>query len=395
MPAQLVPFVWPRAWSARAGLALLSGTPFNCAVVDGDGPPGLTGITVVTRAKAPAVVVEGEWPGVAPVKAGSAGPTGSPWVDSNGWKIRLAQAREPGRAVWVQLKTPEAGQEVNRLLAMADAAWCGARWVVDFGDDLARGLAAGNDRAKGQWERLVRAAAFFEQHCGRQALAPAARLGVLSSYAGEDEFLAEEVLNLAARRHLAYRVLVKGEALAAESLAGLQAVLYCDTAAPAKGVLAALEAFVRGGGLLLARRATVAALRGATPTGESYPRAVMYKLGRGRIAGPKHEWDDPYLLALDAHLMLSKRNDLVRLYNPGLLLPQVTSDGKRTVVQVVNFAGRGSANDVVLLVQTKFGEAVFVSLEHPEPRRLTVQREAGRTELYLPAFGIYGVVELR
>ncbi|HBY60493.1 MAG TPA: hypothetical protein DEH78_11770 [Solibacterales bacterium] len=397
MPDDLVPFLWPGSWAASTGAALLAGTPFNCLVTAGAPPtPAPASMKVVSLADAPAVVVKGEWPGVpSQAKSGGGGPTGNPWVDSNAWRIRLAQARNPGRAIWVEFAKPEQGQAVNRLLTLADTAWCGARWIVDIGDELARGLSEGNSAAKAEWERLTRAAAFFERNRARQTLAPAARLGVLSSFEGEDEFLAQEVLNLAARRHLAYRILIKGAQFAPQSLAGLRGVLYTDAAPPPQAVLAALSAFVREGGLLLAAKPTLAAIPGATRTGETLPRAELYRLGKGRIAAPKTDWDDPYLLALDAHLILSKQNDLARLYNPGLLLPIVSGDGRRTVVQMVNFAGRGSANDVALLVQTPFQAATFCSLEQPEPKPLAVQREAGRNELYLPPFSIYAAVELR
>src|ERR1035438_6630208 len=100
MVAQWTPMRWPDAWKDPSALSLLKGTAIDYLLIgkgadlgavreraqqnrfrvaDPDALP--TGITKV----------KGEWPGVKMSRGGAAqmagGPTGVPWVDSNGWRI--------------------------------------------------------------------------------------------------------------------------------------------------------------------------------------------------------------------------------------------------------------------------------------------------------------------
>ena len=44
----------------------------------------------------------------------------------------------------------------------------------------------------------------------------------------------------------------------------------------------------------------------------------MYNVGKGQIAVAEEGFQDPYQVAVDTHLLVSRRNDLVRLYNPAV-----------------------------------------------------------------------------
>src|SRR5512142_1027962 len=105
------PMKWPAAWKDPRTLDLLKGTAINYLVIEKGSDIGPVaaraqqqGLTIGEAASPPAgvTVIKGEWPGVKLTQSGaldraSAGPTGVPWVDSNGWKIRLTAALEPGR----------------------------------------------------------------------------------------------------------------------------------------------------------------------------------------------------------------------------------------------------------------------------------------------------------
>src|SRR5690349_6789272 len=92
MVPQWTPFRWPARWTDPSALTLLEGTPINHLLMDSAG--SLDGIRArakqmgIAAGAAPAgvTVVKGEWPGVQmPGGSGQgAGPTGVPWVDSNG-----------------------------------------------------------------------------------------------------------------------------------------------------------------------------------------------------------------------------------------------------------------------------------------------------------------------
>src|SRR5277367_5436511 len=106
MTLELMPMRWPKQWQNPATVARLRDTRIDCLLIEDD--PALR--TVIDEARrndirviqspsqVPGVtVIEGEWPGIRMSQSknrdeSSTGPTGLPWVDSNGWKIRLAAA---------------------------------------------------------------------------------------------------------------------------------------------------------------------------------------------------------------------------------------------------------------------------------------------------------------
>ena len=54
------------------------------------------------------------WPGIASPASGAeaSGPTANPWIDSNGWLLRLAQIRAPQKTVWLTFTPPGAPRVV-------------------------------------------------------------------------------------------------------------------------------------------------------------------------------------------------------------------------------------------------------------------------------------------
>src|SRR5947209_5185324 len=92
------PFRWPREWKGLPRQELLAASGIDCVLEEGD--PAPAGITIV----------KGEWPGVRIARAGTAvesGPTGVPWVDSNGWLVQLTAALHPGTDVWIDAPPQE------------------------------------------------------------------------------------------------------------------------------------------------------------------------------------------------------------------------------------------------------------------------------------------------
>ncbi|MCX6638077.1 MAG: hypothetical protein NT090_23725, partial [Acidobacteria bacterium] len=98
-----VPMRWPAGWAGPAALELLKDTPVNCLVAGQRAgllrePAAKLGITVVDTPPDDVAVIDGVWPGMR-ISQGrrrddaEAGPTGAPWIDSNGWAVKLARAR--------------------------------------------------------------------------------------------------------------------------------------------------------------------------------------------------------------------------------------------------------------------------------------------------------------
>ena len=153
--ASSIPFQWPGVWKDPGALSLLSGSPINCDLVPRGNEFGpiterarQAGLQVADAASPPSgvTVVDGLWPGVKLSESGEvdradAGPTGEPWVDSNGWKIRLTSALHPGAAVWVN-----AAPKGSRLpaeaykVAIADAV---AHGMGNLGGLAAKGTSTG------------------------------------------------------------------------------------------------------------------------------------------------------------------------------------------------------------------------------------------------------------
>jgi hypothetical protein len=261
------------------------------------------------------------WPGIRITEPrgadASTGPTGPPWLDSNAWYVRLVRALQDPKTLWLGFDPPAIGQPLAGAayqLAIADSAVYGARWLVSLDPHLRVGLSRRSGAALDAWRRVAASLGFFEAHQEWTRYTPEGQLGVVSDYAGADEFLSFEVLNLLARRGSLFRIVDKRSALAA-SFADLDAVLYPDAAPPAPELAQKLDAFVDQGGTLVAPPFWPA--RGASDESAWFPRFRVFRCGKGRLAVSRAELEDPSLLADDAQLLMSHRYDRLRLFNPG------------------------------------------------------------------------------
>lgn len=374
------PLSWPPEWKRSSGAKTVETADFTPC------NPGALPAGVIT--------VKGEQAGIRRQTGGaSGGPTGAAWVDSNGWHIRLARMQNPGKTVWVESEPPKAGEVVTveqYLIGVADAGAHGGRWVVVLDEPFRRGVAEGKADALRDWERIRAAVRFFGAHAAWDPMPGRAVLGVLSDYAGDNEFLAGEILNLAARQQLPYQLLDKKTFQRVP--ATLSAVVYPDAQPPAPPARAALAQFAEAGGLLIVGQAW------GKPSGEPLPesptiRYSVYPSGKGRIAVAK-EMDDPYLVAADAQVLLSHRNDIARLWNGGSLGMYVTGDARRSVVHLVNYTGRAFGDPVSLWVAGQFRSAMLYSLDSPEGKVLPVVPQRGGAELHLPPVPVYAAVEV-
>ena len=103
-PADWIPIEWPAQWGPGQ-LSLLRDTPFNALAFKAAPPPALAAAARAAGLQAPAVawhawtdvdwaqsadvlaIGDGFWPAYSwkGVADGTAGPTGEPWLDANGW----------------------------------------------------------------------------------------------------------------------------------------------------------------------------------------------------------------------------------------------------------------------------------------------------------------------
>jgi hypothetical protein len=423
-PNRLVPFRWPAGWTPDH-LKLLAGSPINCLLINDPGQSidaaaraaGLevrewSSLSPAPLAKvrwdgsAPIVAVtEVAWPQIKPMERGAnaeAGPTGVPWIDSTSWVARLAASRAPSKQVWLGCDPP--GDQVLTArayrLAIADCAATGARWMISLDPKLAAGIAAGNAEALATWQQMSDTLAFFEKRAAWRSYRQRGPLGVISTFAGDNEFMSTEVLNLAARRNLLYRVIDRSVA-GSDDLGGLRAVLWVDPEKPSATLTTKLSAFARGGGLLIVSRAAAAAFPGERNLDCAVAGYDLRAFGKGGVASPQRDWDDPYFVALDSHNLISRRYDPVRVFNGSSLWVHYSADprGTASLIQFVEFAGgrRGggvSGSVVSLRIQYPHGAVQIHTMESGTARPLEPVRVGKDVEYHLPSFSVYAALEV-
>lgn len=421
----LVPFRWPAAWTDPALCRLFAGSPINCLLLDRVSAAGpvaaaarAAGLTVLEwgalpaaplaevmwDSPAPQTVITGlAWPRIKLSSTGrpnnvDAGPTGAPWIDSNTWVARLAAVRAPRKPVWLGFESgkddPVPGEAAYHI-AIADSAATGARWIVSLDDGLRTGLPAGDADALKTWRGILAALTFFEKHRDWAAWEPWGSIGILSTFAGKDEFLGQEVLNLASRRNLLYRVLDRS-LTASQKWEGLRGILYVDSDPPSAGLKAQLDAFARAGGLLILPRQLASQFSGGKPVPCPVGGYDLRPLGKGSLATATRDWEDPYFLAADVHNLVSRSNDPVRLFNARSLWAHysVAAGGGRALLQLVGFTSR--PNESVSLTPARSWRSVAMhTIASENPTMLQPVTVEGRIELHLPPFLYYAALEFQ
>ena len=427
-PASWIPLRWPSAWTDPALLGLLEGTPFNCLALEWNAALApviakarAAGLQVVAIGKEPAlaaaaaagltpppdpvlVAKDSVWPGITgPVSItgnGSgpepSGPTANPWIDSNGWMLRLAKVSSPGKTVWLTFEPPGPPRVVlldAYLRAIADSGAWGGKWVVALDADLQGGLAKGDAKALASWKSIAAAVAFFDARRAWSGFEPLGVVGVISDFAGPNENTTPEILNLMGRRSLAYRI-VETSAAATASVEGFKSLIYVDEAAPSPLLRRKLLAFANQGGLLMVGKSWDRPE--GNPTGMDHPRMDVRRVGKGRIAVAKDNPPDPFMVARDIHMLLGRTYDVARFFNLSAFLSNCTAspDRKQELVQIVSFAIR-FANDVATAwVPGKYDSARLWSLDSAKGADVQMVSENGGTSILLPPVPVYAGVEL-
>ena len=285
------------------------------------------------------------WPQVRTDSTGSqasAGPTGNPWVDSNGYRIQIARAVNPEKPVWLDygLSQDEASPTEDSVrLAIAEACAYGGRWILR--PELA------------PMPVLEKATLFFERFKDWRTYRPVARLAVAADFTGPSRNMAAETLNLLIRRRLPYAV-IPVQALDKTRWQDFAAVLYIGKETPA-----ALRSY-KG---MLIRPATA----------------------------------DPYQIAVDTHMQMSRQSDVLRLWNAGSLNAYYTEapGGGTRVVHLLNYAARNASGDVTLGLQQGFGSARIITLDDAEWRPLEIRKVRAGIEMRLAPFPVYAAIELK
>jgi len=401
------PMRWPDTWKDPAMLDLVKGTAIDTLLIaKGDELAAVragaqkSGIQVAATDAPPAgiLVLKGAWPGVQMRGGGggaSAGPTGVPWVDSNAWRIRLSRTLHPESAVWVD--APPAARAfvtaASYLIAIADSAAYGGRWIITLDAPLADGLAARKPESLATWKSLTATAGFFSAHKNWPDFTPKAVVGVVSDFTGDNEFFSGELLNLMGRAGLHYRILPKDK-ISAQSFASLRAVSYTDAAPPTADLRKQVLAFVEAGGMLIAAPKWGPAAGAPLATGER-PGFSTRTLGKGKIALADDEPADPFSWAADANVLVSHRYDLVRFWNGGAACSYytVSPDRKQALVHLLFYAMRGP-DSATVRIAGKYRAARASTVDQPQVADLVMEAQGDAVEVHLPQVSQYVALEL-
>jgi hypothetical protein len=343
-------------------------------------------------------ITDNVWPGAAAGRRNdpTAGPTGVPWLDSNGWYIQLARARTQS-SVWVLFEPP--GKETVVLpqrysLAVCDAEAAGGRWVISLDDRVRAGMAEKNATASAAWKLVSEAISFFEKHPEWKSYQSLGVVGVMSDFTGENYDFSGEILNLMARRDLPFRVLWNG-GNSTPALAGLRSLVWADSAQPAAQVRKSILSFVEQGGLLVTGPKW--GLEGRPGAG-AHARFDVRSLGKGRIAVAREEIADAYQWVVDTQSLLSYSNEIAKLFNAsasGGFHYTVSPDGKRALLQLLTYATstRGS-NLATAWTRRKYRSAQFwmIGAAGPAPVEQATCEDGGM-EYHLPPMPAYAALD--
>ena len=345
------------AAARSAGLAAVATRDFN-GQTDFPVIPWGERAKMAWDAPGPVLAASGNvWPGVTmPGNGASAGPTSAPWVDSNGWFLQMARARVR-KPLWLTVDPPGKGRIFTAAAYQTEV--CGAeiprgRWVSSLDETVRAGLAAGSAPARETLNQIGAAMRFFEAHADWRTFRSLGVLGVVSDFTGDNYDMSGEILNGAARRNLQFRAIWKSQAMA-QPFTGLKAVLYADQEAPEAALRKKMMAFAEQGGLLIAGPKWGPEGTPADPGFDT--QFAVRTLGKGRLAVAKDELTDAFQVALDAQLLVSHANDLVKVYNAasaGCTLAMGSPDGKRELGQVLAFAGGWRSGARTVWVRKKY-----------------------------------------
>src|SRR5579864_1653289 len=270
---------------------------------------------------------QGVWPGIPVMEDGAAkaGPSGSPWINTNAGFLRAARAFGPS-AIWIANVPPPKSviTSENYDQVIGDAEMVGARWVIAIDDDLARRLHDGDKAAKDQWARITHQLAFYESHRDWHAFRPYGKLAVVQG-PSDGALLSGGILDMIGARHTPV-LLVPPERLRPEMLSGATMAVDVDAASLTPAQRDVLKAFTRAGGTLLTGPADWKESAATKPDQITLDDKQTKRL------------DDVWH---DINAMIGRGNLGVRLFNVSSMLSNllVSGDGKQELVHLVNYSG--------------------------------------------------------
>jgi hypothetical protein len=316
---------------------------FTGLLLEGDFPEG-TAVKIRTSCKCPVVELtsrsamdvgskepvigtyQGVWAGIQVQQDGQAkaGPTGSPWIDTNSGFLR--SARPYGQAaIWIG-NMPPAGVVVGAARyaqVISDAAMAGGRWIVALDERFWAKLHERDAAALKDWVFLNQHLKFWEDHRHWRSLVPHGGLALVQDIRS-GALLSGGILDMIAVKHTPVRP-IPLEQLSRDALKSALMAVNVDAGALTPEQREILRAFARGGGTLLT----------GPPAWKDQSENKS-----GQVTLEKAELERLNDIWRDVQSMIGRRNLGARLFNVSSMLSNLVAspDGKHVYLHLVNFS---------------------------------------------------------
>lgn len=321
---------------------------------------------------------QGMWPGIRAEQEGLiAAPTGAPWIDTNTGFLRYARVSTHA-AIWIANRVPAKSHPLVTayLASIGDAGMTGARWVLDFDDEFARGLVKGDASALKNWALIVQHVKFYEDHKEWRSFAMRSTLALVEA-PESGALISGGVLDMMATKHTPVTPIPAGT-LDGKSLLHSKMAVNVDPELLSANQKLALKAFTKAGGTLL-----------TGPPGWRFPA-----LQPDQITLDKKDLETLDSIWKELNTVTGRENLGARLFNVGSMLSNLleSPDGKQVALELVNYSDYPVA-DITVHVLGKFKRAVLLRPE-AAPQKLDVYEVDEGTGIDIPALGALGTLVL-
>jgi len=321
---------------------------------------------------------QGMWPGIRAEQDGLiAAPTGAPWIDTNTGFLRYARV-STNAAIWIAERVPPKSHPLPTayLAAIGDAGMTGARWVLDFDDEFARGLSKGDAAALKNWALIVKHVKFYEDHKKWRGFTMRSTLALVEA-PESGALISGGVLDMMATKHTPVTP-IPARTLDGKSLLHSKMAVNVDPELLSANQKEALKAFTHAGGTLL-----------TGPPGWRFP-----SLKPDQITLDKKDLETLDSIWKELNSVTGRENLGARLFNVGSMLSNLleSADGKQVVLELVNYSDYPVA-DITVHVLGKFKSATLLRPD-ADPKKLEVYEVDEGTGIDVPALGALGTLIL-
>ncbi len=307
-------------------------------------------------------------------------PSSEPWIEANIWRVRSLRLDQGQKAIWISYQ-PDSGSAQEYARYVADAAVAGGRWIVALDDGLRARWSKNEAGALTTWQQIVTFLKFGEEHPEWRRSPSFGNLGIILDVANPDADIADEYMNLVARRQVAYRVILRSQ-LSAAGLASVRGVLAMDLAPPAEQERQVLQDFAENGGVVVSGPSW-----GNAPKEEAYAELPA---GKGRVV--VYRDPDPESVARDMKDLFSQAELGVVPFNvPSVITYANAGDGgKCGLIQLLNYSN-SPATAITIRVSGIFKSARLFTPESAAAD-LKLKSSEGKTDFYIPTLSSWGVL---